>query len=165
MRKKNIQIYKLWCMPVSVHFPFRNPKSIWKYVQVDRPRVSPSPHPHSAINSQCKAPHECKYMEMSSGSKVLSNESRQQTDRRKITFFSDTVNKLFAGEVNNVKNMLLILFTLSSRSTRTGILVHPSALCVCGSTVFVCLQRSDRLIHLPKWSQQSVIPLVLYYHL
>ncbi len=81
---KNILNSKAFRMPVSAEFPLMNPKSTWKSAQVDQLRVPPSPHPHSTIDGQCKAPH---------GDFVQESQA-QQTQAGKMIFFSDTVNKV-----------------------------------------------------------------------
>ncbi len=87
---------------------------------------------------------------MSSWTPVLYNESRaQQMDQHgNYIFFWHSKQSVWGW---GGAETLLILFTLSSCSVRTGKVMYPSALGMCCTAVFICLQRSDWLIHLPKW--------------
>lgn len=65
VRQKNTLIYKTVHIPASAWFSFINPKTNWNCSHVNQPHIPPSTHPHSTINGQCKAPHECWCTEMS----------------------------------------------------------------------------------------------------
>lgn len=61
--KVYVQKLKMVCTRKKIrlrktNLPYYKSQSTWKCVPIDHPHVQPTPHPHSTINSQCKAPHE-----------------------------------------------------------------------------------------------------------